>query len=134
MPHDANEDYALRGLLQTTVQEVLEAEVEDALGATKGERTGKRRGARSGYNGRKLTTRIGTLELRVPQDRGGLFRAEVFTRYQRSEKALLLALAGSPAAGEQKIGSRAENRVRPWGLGLRGVSSARSDQARASTR
>lgn len=32
----------------------------------------------------------GTLELRVPQDRGGLFRTDVFSR---SEKALLLALA-----------------------------------------
>ena len=71
----------------------LEAEMEEALGATKGERTGQRRGYRSGYYGRKLTTRVGTLELRVPQDRGGLFRTEVFARYQRSEKALLLALA-----------------------------------------
>lgn len=38
-------------------------------------------------------TRVGTLELRVPQDREGLFTTEVFSRYQRSEKALLLALA-----------------------------------------
>ena len=86
-------DEALRALLQTTVQEVLEAEMDEALGAGKGERTGERRGYRSGYYGRKLTTRVGTLELRVPQDRGGLFRTEVFARYQRSEKALLLALA-----------------------------------------
>jgi putative transposase len=86
-------DQAMRALLQTTVQEVLEAEMDEALGATKGERTGERRGYRSGHYGRKLTTRVGTLELRVPQDRGGLFRTEVFGRYQRSEKALLLALA-----------------------------------------
>ena len=86
-------DDAMRMLVQTIVQEVLEAEMEEALGATKGERTGERRGYRSGYYGRKLTTRVGTLELRVPQDRGGLFRTEVFARYQRSEKALLLALA-----------------------------------------
>src|SRR5215210_6337466 len=86
-------DDALRRLLQTAVQEVLEAEMDEALGASKGERTGERRWYRSGYYGRKLTTRVGTLELRVPQDRGGLFRTEVFARYQRSEKALLLALA-----------------------------------------
>lgn len=86
-------DDALRALLQSTVQEVLEAEMDEALGAGKGERTATRRGFRSGYYGRKLTTRVGTLELRVPQDRGGLFRTEVFARYQRSEKALLLALA-----------------------------------------
>ena len=87
------DDEALRTLVQTTVQEVLEGEMDEALGAGKSERTGERRGYRSGYYGRKLTTRVSTLELRVPQDRGGLFRTEVFARYQRSEKALLLALA-----------------------------------------
>ena len=87
------DDEALRTLVQTTVQEVLEGEMDEALGAGKSERTGERRGYRSGYYGRKLTTRVGTLELRVPQGRGGLFRTEVFARYQRSEKALLLALA-----------------------------------------
>ena len=93
MPALLTGDDALRALLETTVQEGLEAEMDETLGAGKGERSGERRGYRSGYSGRKLTTRVGTLELRVPQDRGGLFRTEVFTRYRRSEKALLLALA-----------------------------------------
>lgn len=86
-------DDAIRALLQTTVQEVLEAEMDAALGAQRGERTGDRRGYRSGHYRRRLVTRVGTLELRVPQDREGLFSTEVFSRYQRSEKALLLALA-----------------------------------------
>lgn len=77
----------MRAPVQTVVQEVLEADMDEALGAGIGERTGERRG----YYGRKLTTRVGTLELRVPEDRGGLFRTKVFARYQRSEKALLLA-------------------------------------------
>ena len=38
-------------------------------------------------------TRVGKLELRVPQDRQGHFRTEVFERYQRTEKALVGALA-----------------------------------------
>jgi transposase-like protein len=38
-------------------------------------------------------TRVGKLELRVPQDRQGRFKTEVFERYQRSEKALVAALA-----------------------------------------
>ena len=37
-------------------------------------------------------TRVGKLELRVPQDRQGRFRTEIFERYQRSEKALVAAL------------------------------------------
>jgi putative transposase len=37
-------------------------------------------------------TRVGKLELRVPQDRQGRFSTELFSRYQRSEKALVAAL------------------------------------------
>ena len=86
-------DDAIRALLEKTVQEVLEAEMDEALGAGRGERTTDRRGYRSGHYRRRLVTRVGTLELRVPQDRDGLFSTEVFSRYQRSEKALLMALA-----------------------------------------
>lgn len=86
-------DDAIRALLQSTVQSVLEAEMEEALGAGRSERSAERRGYRSGHYRRRLVTRVGTLELRVPQDREGLFSTEVFSRYQRSEKALLLSLA-----------------------------------------
>jgi putative transposase len=87
------EDDAFRRLLEKIVQEVLEAEMDETLGAEKSERTGSRQGYRSGYYGRTLTTRVGKLELRVPQDRQGRFRTEVFERYQRSEKALVGTLA-----------------------------------------
>jgi transposase-like protein len=83
----------LRPLVQAVVQELLEAEMTDALGAAKGERTPARLGHRSGYYGRTLVTRVGKLELRVPQDREGRFPTELFERYQRSEKALVAALA-----------------------------------------
>jgi putative transposase len=86
------EDF-LRGLIQQVLQQVLEAEMDEALGAEKGQRTPNRLGYRSGYYSRTLTTRVGKLELRVPQDRQGRFRTEVFERYQRSEKALVAALA-----------------------------------------
>jgi hypothetical protein len=47
----------------------------------------------TGYYGRTLVTRVGKLELRVPQDRAGRFSTELFERYQRSERALVAALA-----------------------------------------
>src|SRR5690606_39954696 len=75
------------------VETTLEAEMAAALGAEKGERTQERLGYRSGYYRRSLVTRVGTLELRVPQDREGLFSTRLFERYQRSEKALVGALA-----------------------------------------
>ena len=82
----------LRELVQQVVQEVLEAEMDDTVGAQKSERTSERLGYRSGYYTRTLVTRVGKLVLRVPQDRQGRFRTEVFERYQRSEKALVCAL------------------------------------------
>ena len=84
---------ALRTLMQVALQVVLEAEMTDAVGAAKGERTASRLGYRSGYYSRTLITRVGKLELRVPQDRDGRFSTELFERYQRSEKALVAALA-----------------------------------------
>jgi putative transposase len=39
-----------------------------------------------------LRTRVGTLNLLVPQDREGSFSTPLFSRYQRYEKALVLAL------------------------------------------
>ena len=86
------EDY-LRPLVKELLQEMLEAEMTETLRAGKSERTSARLGYRSGYYPRTLVTRVGKIELRVPQDRDGQFSTEIFDRYQRSEKALVSALA-----------------------------------------
>lgn len=86
------EDF-LRPLVQGLMQEILENEMAEALGAHKSQRVEGRLGYRSGYYGRKLITRVGKLELRVPQDRQGHFSTTLFEQYQRSEKALVAALA-----------------------------------------
>jgi putative transposase len=83
----------VRAALEALLQAALEAEMTEAIGAEKGERTETRLSYRSGYYSRSLITRVGTLELRVPQDRLGRFSTELFVRYQRSEKALVGALA-----------------------------------------
>lgn len=82
----------MKGLVREVLQQVLEAEMEETLGAAKSQRTEGRIGYRSGYYSRSLVTRVGNIELRVPQDRQGRFRTEIFERYQRSEKALVGAL------------------------------------------
>ena len=87
-----DEDFIREGL-RGFLQEVLESEMTASVGAAKGERTGGRLGYRSGYYERSLVTRVGRLELRVPQDRDGRFSTSVFERYQRSEKALVAALS-----------------------------------------
>lgn len=62
----ASDEDGFRALLQTVVQEVLEAEMTEALQAEKGERTASRLGHRSGYYDRKLVTRIGPPPLSAP--------------------------------------------------------------------
>ena len=82
-----------KALLKESLQEVLEGEMTAVVGAARAERTAERLGYRSGYYTRGLVTRVGKLELRVPRDRDGRFSSELFERYQRSEKALVAALA-----------------------------------------
>jgi len=82
----------LRDLVGHALQELLEVEMTAHLGATPYERTESRTGQRNGYKPRQLQTRVGTLTLMVPQDRAGTFSTQLFARYQRTEKALVLSL------------------------------------------
>ena len=82
----------LAKLLESVLNQMLEAQVSDALGAEKHERNETRTGYRNGYRVRPLYTRVGALTLRVPQTRNGEFSTEIFQRYQRSEQAFVLAL------------------------------------------
>jgi len=82
----------LKQLVQTFLQEYLEQEVAAHLGAEPYERTPERNGHRNGYKGRQLNTRVGRLQLSVPQVREGSFNTELFERYQRSEQALINCL------------------------------------------
>ena len=59
-----SEDF-LRGLVERVVQQVLEAEMTNFLGAGVYERSGERRGWRNGYKPRTLKTRVGELDTRI---------------------------------------------------------------------
>jgi putative transposase len=82
----------LREIVERVLQELLEAEMTEHVGAAPHERTDARKGHRNGHKPRTLRTRVGTLNLLIPQDREGTFSTRLFSRYQRNEKALVLAL------------------------------------------
>src|SRR5919112_4634070 len=82
----------LKEIVERVLQELLEAEMTEHIGAAPYERTERRTGQRNGHKPRALRTRVGTLNLLVPQDREGTFSTRLFTRYQRNEKALVVAL------------------------------------------
>jgi len=85
-------DEAFSKLLEEIFNQVLLAQSSEQLRAEPYERTGERTAYRNGYRNRELTTRVGTLTLRVPRHRNGQFSTELFARYQRSEQALVLAM------------------------------------------
>jgi transposase-like protein len=74
------------------LNQVLEAQITEHIGAQPYERSEARKAYRHGYHLRTLTTRVGPLGLHVPQVRDGSFSPALFARYQWSEQALILAL------------------------------------------
>lgn len=85
-------DNPFRDMLELIVGNALELEMSAHLGAEAYERSENRTGYRSGHRLRVFTTRVGDLELLIPQDRDGTFSTVLFERFQRSEKALCVTL------------------------------------------
>ena len=84
----------LKHLLEALLNQAMQAEAAAHVAADPYERTGRRSGYRNGLKGRRLSTRVGPLELSVPQTRGCQpYHPSFFARWQRSERALLVACA-----------------------------------------
>ena len=79
--------------MQVMLNEAMKLERSAALGARPYERTPSRRGQANGFKPKTVETRLGALELRVPQTRGVSFYPTALERGQRSERALKLAIA-----------------------------------------
>lgn len=82
----------LAKLVENVLNQILEAQVSESLNAEPYERSEGRAGYRNGNRVRQLYTRVGPVQLQVPQTRDGSFSTDIFKRYQRSEQALLLSL------------------------------------------
>jgi len=83
-----------KAMLEVMARRVMEEELALYLGAERHERTQERRGHRNGYKPRSLKTRMGELDLQVPQVRGvEPYSPMFFARWERSERALLVACA-----------------------------------------
>lgn len=66
-------DQEVKELLTQVLKQVLEHQRTEQIQTERYERNDDRQGYRNGYKPRKLTTRVGTLVLRVPQIRDGVF-------------------------------------------------------------
>lgn len=85
-------DSAFKFIVEKILNQVMLAESEMQLGAMMHERTEKRTDYRNGFRTRMYTTRVGTIELRVPRHRNLPFCTMVFENYCRSEASLLATM------------------------------------------
>ena len=76
-------------MLEWLCTQLMEAEVDQQMGAEKSQRTDGRSGYRSGYRPRRLDTRMGTMYLMVPKVRQGGYIPFFVTERKRSEAALI---------------------------------------------
>lgn len=81
-------------LLKALMNAAMKQEASVQIGAGPHERSADRRGQRNGFKPRTLNTRVGKLELSVPQVRGSEpYHPSMFNKWQRSERALMAACA-----------------------------------------
>lgn len=79
--------------MQRLFNEAMKLERNQVLGAQPYQRTPERRGYANGFKPKTVETRLGRLELAVPQTRGVEFYPTALERGTRSERALKLAVA-----------------------------------------
>lgn len=90
---------AFRQVLAAALNAVMRAESDEQLGAGRYERSESRTDSRNGTRARRLTTRVGTIELEVPRHRNAPFETMVFESYRRSEAALVATMAEMVVGG-----------------------------------
>jgi putative transposase len=84
---------ALPELIRILINEAMQLEREQHLGAGPYERSPERRGHANGYKPKTVKTRVGEIQFEVPQVRQGNFYPDALEKGLRSERALTLALA-----------------------------------------
>src|SRR5919199_844231 len=99
-------EVGLRGRIRGLIEELVEQELEAALGRGRYERAGGAVGHRHGHRTRRLTGSFGSVEIAVPRARlvaedGGTeeWRSAVLPRYARRTRQLEALIAGAYLAG-----------------------------------
>jgi putative transposase len=89
----------VRESLRWLVQELMEAEVSELIGARRGERTEDRATHRNGYRPRRWDTRAGEIELQIPKIRQGSYFPSFLEPRRRSEQALVAVVQQAYVCG-----------------------------------
>src|SRR3954453_5340137 len=117
----------LRESLSWVVQQLMEAEVSELVGAARGERAPEERlTQRNGYRARAWATRAGEIELAIPKLRRGSYFPSFLEPRRRSEQALVSVVLEAYVAGvsTRKVDQVVES-AWPQGLEERGLTDLR---------
>jgi len=77
-----------RYVAKRVYDKVLAVDFDGFINTGRYQRNCQRRGHRNGYRQRSLLTSVGMLDLKVPRDREGQYRPDLFARYQRVDSSL----------------------------------------------
>lgn len=110
----------LRSLVEEVLTQLMENEVSGKIGAQRHERTGERQSYRNGYRERTLHSRLGTLELRVPNLRQGSYFPTFLEPRRLSEQALAAVIqeAWINGVSTRKVDALVQS------LGMTGISKS----------
>lgn len=119
--HDLLESDFLRDAVQLMMQQLIELEVSEQVGAGYHERNPDRVTRRNGYRRRQWETRVGHIPLRIPKLRQGSYFPSLLEPRKRSEKALLAVVQEAYVKGVST--RKVDDLVRA--LGLKGISKSK---------
>jgi hypothetical protein len=116
----------VRDSLRWMVEQLMEAEVSELIGAEHSERAPDRATHRNGYRSRRWDTRAGELELAIPKLRRGSYFPSFLQPRKRSEQALVAVVQEAYVAGCLNTQGRPGSRVaRASGIEVRGLAHLR---------
>jgi putative transposase len=110
----------LRAVAAHTLQRLMEFEVDGLIGAARHERSDERTTYRNGHRARQLETRLGTLDLKIPKLRRGVYFPAFLEPRKTAEKALTAVIQ---EAWIQGVSTRKVDDL-VQALGMTGISKA----------
>jgi transposase-like protein len=81
-------DEMVRGTMEQTLNDLLDAEADRPCNAPKYSRSPDRVGRRAGHYQRKLLTKVDEVKLKVPKLREAVFETAIIERYRRRESSV----------------------------------------------
>ena len=97
--------FLFRDVVEKALQELIDAELTEAIGAGRHQRTETRTNRRNGARSRVLSTPAGDVELRVPKVREGAFFPSLLEPRRRVDRALWAVIMTAYVTGTSPVRS-----------------------------